>query len=41
MLADPEQMRITRERLASLSSFMKCLNEHVSRISTAEHAFVG
>jgi len=36
MLADPEQMRVTRERLASLSWFMKCLNEHVSRIANAE-----
>jgi hypothetical protein len=40
MLADPEQMRVTRERLASLSWFMKCLNEHVSRIANADGTFV-
>jgi hypothetical protein len=36
MLADPERLQQTRERLASLSWFMKCLNEHVSRIANAE-----
>jgi hypothetical protein len=41
MLADPERLQQTRERLASLSWFMKCLNEHVSRIANADGAFVG
>nr|MCU0757111.1 hypothetical protein [Xanthomonadales bacterium] len=36
MLADPVRMQLTRERLGSLSWFMKCLNEHVSRIANAE-----
>jgi len=41
MLADPLRMLQIRERLASLSWFMKCLNEHVSRIANADGAFVG
>jgi REP element-mobilizing transposase RayT len=41
MLADPARMRITRERLGSLSWFMKCLNEHVSRITNAEDGVCG
>jgi REP element-mobilizing transposase RayT len=36
MLADPLRMLQIRERLASLSWFMKCLNEHVSRIANQE-----
>ena len=36
MLADPARMKLTRERLGSLSWFMKCLNEHISRIANAE-----
>jgi REP element-mobilizing transposase RayT len=36
MLADPVRMQLTRERLGSLSWFMKCLNEHISRIANAE-----
>jgi REP element-mobilizing transposase RayT len=36
MLADPARMQLTRDRLGSLSWFMKCLNEYVSRIANAE-----
>jgi REP element-mobilizing transposase RayT len=36
MLADPVRMREIRARLSSLSWFMKCLNEHVSKIANVE-----